>query len=166
MKQESKIIDKQVFDLTDALRAPVLTADQSWASAIPDRILDLVVQSRMLSLIIDDKMATYPEVIAYLMTATLRAPIPSEWIEIYTHVSCKVCEDHFGEDHWKEIDALRKLDQYKQEQLDMLRRMIYAKRRTQIKQRLKEMKKIENNEISNPEPIKVVQSTQMSLWDS
>lgn len=150
----------------DALRSPVLTYDQTWASAIPNRILKLVVQARMLSLIKEDEMASYPEAVAYMITANLNHPIPSDWAEIYIHVCCTVCEEHFGEDHWKELDGQKTLNQCNQNKLVKLCQWIYEKRRHYVKEKLKEMKIIRNEEISKPDPVKVVQATQMSLWDS
>ena len=164
-KKKSKIIDEQVFNLMDALRSPVLTFSQGWADCIPERILEIIPVSRLAASLNDEKMATMPEAVAYIMTATLEFPMHGEWVDIYTYVSCKVCQDHFGEDHWDDIKAPRELDQWNQDMLNKLRRWIYDERRKYLKDRMKSEKRLEKEEISRPDPVKIVQiEEQLKLW--
>jgi len=83
----------------------LIVADQSWAESIPDWILKEISAERMLNGIIDtikpEKTAQDralnrnnavgdAEIVAYLMTASLRAPISSDFTDIYLYVSAKV----------------------------------------------------------------------------
>jgi len=83
----------------------LIVADQSWADAIPEWILKEISAERMINGIIDtmkpEKTAQNTvqshnnavgdaEIVAYLMTASLRAPISSDFTDIYLYVSAKV----------------------------------------------------------------------------
>ena len=139
MKQESRI-DEQVFNLMDALRSPVLTFSTSWADCLPKRLLDIIPMARLKALIQHEELATYPEVTAYIMTATLEFPMHGEWVNIYTHVSCHVCEMWWGENHWEQVTDRRELSSDEERDLRMLRQWIYEKRRKTLKERMKSEK--------------------------
>lgn len=127
------------FDITDALSAPVLTFSVSWT--IPKRLLEIMPQARMIALIKGEELATYAEVTAYMITRSHEAPLDYEWTDIYTHVSCKVCEEFFNEDHWDEVKAPRELSPWLVAQLKGLRVHLYEKRRKLLKQQINAEKK-------------------------
>jgi hypothetical protein len=129
--------DSHVFDLVDALEAPVLTFSMSWADIIPKRLLDILPVARMIALMQGEQLATYAEVAIYIYTRTLEAPMASEWVDIYTHVSCTTLQQYFNEDHWKEVGAPMKLSDWLQSKLRDLRSHIYNKRRDILKGQLK-----------------------------
>lgn len=130
-----------VFDMVDALNAPIITFSQQWANVIPKRMLEIVRPARLKALILRENLATYPESVIYIYTRSLEAPMDQEWVDIYTHVSCKTLEDWFGEDRWNDINAPKKLNPWLQSKLDRLKQFIYHKRREIVKQRLKEMER-------------------------
>jgi hypothetical protein len=131
------------FDLIDALRSPVLTNDTSWADCIPKRILEIIPIARLKAMRLGEQMATLPECIAYIMTRSMIAPMTSEWVNIYTYLGCKVCQDWFGEDHWDKITDRKTLSNYEEEQyLKPLRRHIYEKRRQLLKYKFHTIKEI------------------------
>lgn len=130
-------MEEQIFNLMDALNAPLITYTTSWADCIPKRIRDTIPMARIQSLIMKENMATLPEVAAYLITRTFEAPMSSEWVNIYTHVLCKVCEDYFNENHWDEITYTRLLNSDEQRYLKDLRVWIYERRRKALKDKLK-----------------------------
>ena len=139
MKQDSGI-----FDIMDALTAPVLTHAQSWADSIPGRLIKTIPIARMKSLMMKEEFATLPETVAFIMTRTMEAPMNSDWAEIYFHVSCTVCQDYFNEDHWEQIGAHRTLSEYQERHLLMpLRRWIYERRRKVVKERMKAVEHID-----------------------
>lgn len=139
MKQESKIIDEQVFNLLDALQSPILTHDTSWHNVIPERLKKVIPQSRMIALMKNDEFATYEEVCAFMMTRVMLAPLTGEWFDIYMHVSCTVCQNNWNEDHWQLLEAKKKLSIYEQTQFLLpLRKFIYEKRRQYLKIKMKE----------------------------
>lgn len=135
------------FDLIDALQSPILTHDVSWADTIPERLKKVIPMARMKALMIESEkdLATLPEVLAFMYTRVMIAPLTGEWFEIYMNVSCNVCEEWFHEDHWKTLDAKRELSTYEQTQFLLpLRQFIYERRRKILKERLKENKPAPN----------------------
>ena len=126
-----------VFDIVDALSAPILTFSKHWADVLPERILNIVQLARMIALMKGEQTATYAECVIYMYTRTLEAPMDHEWTDIYTHVSCTTLEDWFGEDHWNDTRAPKELSDWLQSKLTGLRRHIYEKRREILKQKCK-----------------------------
>ena len=165
MNKES---EKGLFDLIDALRAPILTHAGTWKDAIPQRILKIIPESRFVALLAQEQMATYPECVAFIMTATLEAPTDSDWTDIYTHVACQVLQDYFGEDHWEEVRAPRTLSEYQRNYLlNPLRRHIYERRRKLLKEQMKEDKKLTEkieDQYAEMQKIPAVAGQQLSLF--
>lgn len=138
MKQSSRVIDAQIFDLMETLRAPIITFSQSWADTIPKRLLNAITMARMRALFLGEEMATYEEVLAYMYTRTLESPLHGEWFDIYMHVSCSVCKSCWNEDHWEELQGKKELNDYEKNHLLMpLRKWIYKKRRDAFKPKYK-----------------------------
>jgi len=136
---KNKVVEDGVFDLVDALSSPVLTHAQTWADCIPDRLIKIVPMARLKSLLLQEKFASLAETCAFIMTRTMEAPMSSEWVNIYTYVSCKVCEEWWNEDHWKDGIAPDNLTDYENKYLLMpLRLWIYDRRRKVLKGRLKD----------------------------
>lgn len=137
-QSDRQIQDGYIFDLMDALRSPVLTHEASWISAIPDRMLKLVTMERMKQLIMKQATASDVELIIFIMTRTFESAMTSEWVDIYTHYACKVCQEAFGEDHWEDVKAPRELTEYCTKYLVApLRDHIYTRRRKILKERMK-----------------------------
>jgi hypothetical protein len=132
---EKKAADEYSFNLMDALRSPVITASPMWADTIPARLLRELPLARMKALKKGEQMATYLECSIYLYTASLEAPMTHDWTTITCHVSCKVLEDLFNEDHWQELRATKVLNDYLMSELNKLRHSIYSKRRDLLKKR-------------------------------
>lgn len=149
-----------VFDLMDALKSPILTFSQSWADTLPKRLLDIITMSRMVALMTHEEIATYPEAYAYFMTRTMEAPMQDEWVDIYLHVSCTVCEQYWKEDHWDELQAMRTLPEYHTSLLKGLRVRIYEQRRKILKSRLKGLK----TKVQKEPEEKKVEIVQLSLF--
>lgn len=158
LEKNSKLKQKPeknyVFDILDALNAPVLTFSQQWADMIPKRIIDLVPMARMIALMRQERTATYAECVIYIYTRALEAPMDYEWTDIYTHVGCKTLEDWFGENHWQATGAPAKLSEWLLSKLDGLRRDIYNKRRDILKSRIKQEEQVEVKEGESPKEIK------------
>lgn len=132
-----KGIDSYIFDMLDALKAPILTFSQAWADTIPNRLLDIILTARVIALKKEEELATFPECSAYIYTRTLESPMDSDWTNIYTHVSCCVCQDWFNEDHWEEVQAPKRLTDWQESKLNKLRRHLYERRRKILKERMK-----------------------------
>ena len=144
MKSKSQVRDKFTFELMDALRSPILTHSQAWADCIPKRLLDLITPARLIAQIQGKEMATMPEVVAYIMTATMEFPMHGEWVDIFTHCSCTVAEQYWKEDHWDAVQAPRELSDYHLKQFFWpLQKWIYERRRKILKQRMKDERVIQ-----------------------
>jgi hypothetical protein len=126
-----------VFHFMDILSAPVLTHTTSWADAIPPRLMKIITMARLKAGLQKEQLATFPEVTAFMITRTFEAPMDHDWTEIYTFVSCTVCEEYFGEDHWSQVCPDKRLNDYQQDLLLRLRRWIYEKRRLAVHKRIK-----------------------------
>lgn len=146
-----------IFDITDALRSPILTFSHQWANLIPSRLLNQVTISRMVALLKEECLATYPESCIYLYTASFEGPLDADWTNIYTHVSCKSLQDWFNEDHWNSVKGPRVLNEWLASKLNKLRRHIYQKRREILNQRIKAeeklTKELQTNSVKNPPAI-------------
>jgi hypothetical protein len=126
------------FDFCDALHSPLITFDVTWADCIPDRIKKLVTRERLAALLRHEELATLPEVVIYLTTRSFNAPMDSDWTDIFTHCSCRVLLDHFGEDNFDQLGARKALTNDQNRDLTALRRKIWESRRAALKKRQKE----------------------------
>lgn len=142
-KQNQNTEGNYVFDILDALNAPILTFSKQWADIIPRRIIHIVPLARMLALIRNEKLATYAECTIYIYTRTFESPMDHEWADIYTHVSCKTLEEWFGENHWQAVGAPPTLNEWLLSKLDGLRLHIYNKRRDILKSRIKQEEQVQ-----------------------
>jgi hypothetical protein len=161
LKQKQKSEKDYVFDIVDALSAPVLVFSTLWSDIIPKRLFEILPLARMKALMQGEQLATYAECVIYIYPRTLEAPMTSEWVDIYTHISCKTLEEWFGEDHWNEVKAPRELSQWLLSQLGDLRCHLYNKRREILKTRLKSEEKIDAK--SKHEKVTETTSIQQSL---
>lgn len=134
------------FDLMDCLCSPILTHDESWASAIPKRLTSSITLARMQQMALKEPKASYAEVCAFMYTRALIAPLTGDWFEIYLHVSCSVCEQLWQENHWQELEAKRQLDGWHTDLLNKLRYWIYEQRRKHLKLKLKSEKQYSKEE--------------------
>jgi len=168
MKKHDKDAERCVFNLVDALRSPVLTHSSSWADCIPERIIRRIPEARMINLMQEIEMATDIECSAFIMTASMEAPLDRDWTDIYTHVACKTLQDWFGEDHWEEVRAPRTLTEYQRNYLlNPLKKHIYEKRRKILRQRMKEEPALSERVIDQAKEMQnrpVVVGQQLSLF--
>lgn len=137
MNEAKKVIENTVFDFTDAMQAPLITFETTWADCIPERIKKIIPMARLKGLMKGHTVASYPEAVAYLYTRSCVAPMTSEWSNIYCYISCMVCHYYFKETHFKDLDV-KELTSYEKQLLEKLRREIYNKRRKVLKERLKQ----------------------------
>ena len=165
-----KAIDRAVFDLMDALRSPILTHAQIWADTIPERMLKIIPVARLANFIQDKQMASDPEVVVFICTRTFESPMSREWVDIYTHMCCKVLEQYFKEDQWDNVIAPRTLSDYeKGYYLNPLRKWIYQCRRKVLKERMKvETKALKPVvcTVSEAEVIPNIIAGHYALWDT
>jgi|SRR6187399_860153 hypothetical protein len=133
VKQNKRQTEKFVFEFMDMLSAPILTHSIAWKDAIPQRLIKEITLYRLIAGMQKEELATLPETVAFIMTRSFDAPMDHDWTDIYTHVSCTVCEQCWGEDHWEHVKAPRILNQYQAGMLKHLRQWIYRRRRMHVK---------------------------------
>lgn len=133
-----------VFDLVDALSAPIVVFHESWADAMPRRFVDLVTMARLAANLQNEQLATEVECILYIYTWSMVTPINDHHLaNIYIHLCCKVLEEMLGEDRWEIMQAPRELSNEEQQEVLNLRRRIYATRRAALKDMQKDEPKEE-----------------------
>ncbi|TXJ29061.1 MAG: hypothetical protein E6Q24_05115 [Chitinophagaceae bacterium] len=140
-KGQRKEKDNFAFDIMDALTAPILTFSQQWADTMPKRLLGIIPLARLKMLLMKEEKASYEECVLYIYTRSLEAPMNTDWVDIYTHVSCKVLGDWFNENHWQETKAPKQLNEWLQSKLTGLQQHIYSKRRELLKQKIRQEKR-------------------------
>lgn len=116
----------------------LVVGDMSWADMIPDWLLEEIKQERIIYGLAgianpEAQKIGDAEVIAYLMTASMRAPMPSEYVEIYVYLTAKVMKRQGKElpDFMKE-KLERGLTQPEEYDLKELHSMIFDKRGGEI----------------------------------
>lgn len=87
-------IDKQIDELVGALMDPIIVFPGGWEDTLPDWIKSEIQIERLaqnMKALKGEKMtATDAEVCAYLYTASLTAPMDSDWTQIYLYIAGKV----------------------------------------------------------------------------
>lgn len=155
-----------MLSLMDSLTAPIITYSESWADVLPKRIIDLVTMNRLIQSIKKEEMASWPEVVLYLMTASLEHPIGSDWTDIYCYASCRVEQDHFNNDYWDQLFPQRKLSRDQERYVTDLRKWIYERRRRYVSKYMSDQRKSEKQEKNVVPAIISVQPKpeQLTLW--
>ncbi len=110
------------------LSGPIVVADHSWGETIPQWLRDAVETARLGMVLAGEKeIASEEEVVAYLYTASLAAPLGHEWAAIYLVTAARVLA-RWGKlesptEFWRSIGGWRKesLTPYQEEMLRRLR---------------------------------------------
>ena len=112
----------------------LVVGDQQWADTIPQWLLDEIREERMINGLIaltkpDFEQVGDAEVAAYLMTASLRAPMLSEYVEIYVYLGARIMKRKEKELTPEMAEKLeRGLTTSEEYELKQLRRDIYHAR--------------------------------------
>ena len=108
--------------------APIISSDSLWHDAIP-AWLKLAVYQERLEIICNEHnrnevgvYAGYPDAVAVLMSASLAAPLNSEWTDIYTWVGREVSIKYNGKSKadFKDICEKDELSNYEKGELNGL----------------------------------------------
>lgn len=148
-KKTSKSNTKQtngfVFNFMDCLTSPIIVFKSAWQDIIPEDILKNIKPSRLLCAVQQEEMASLTETLVYIMPRTYEAPMPTEWVNIYTWLGLQYAIQFKNNDQLNEMTEIApsKLSEYEMGLLNNLRRWIYDKRRKALKDRLKNAEKSE-----------------------
>lgn len=131
-----------VFDFMDCLASPIIVFKSAWQDSIPKDLLGRIKLSRLICSMAQEKKASFTETLAYMMPRTFEAPMPTEWVNIYTWLGLQYAMQSKNKgqlDAMTEI-APKELSGYEKGLLDNLRQWIYDKRRKALKNILKKNK--------------------------
>jgi hypothetical protein len=119
-------------------RNALVVGDMAWADSLPEWLLEEIRQERMILGLAAlgnpeiDKVGD-AEVTAYLMTASMRAPLTSEYTTIYCSLSAKLMAARGKELDLEMRQFLEKgLTEWEQHELKELKSMIYEQRGGEI----------------------------------
>ncbi|MBA7518070.1 hypothetical protein ES705_10136 [subsurface metagenome] len=144
-------LDKGIDNMVGSLYDPIIVHQCSWATPdmIPEWLRNQITLDRMIELMVANKegrdpIGTDSEALAYMIPASMEAPMGHDWTQIYLYLATVVID----RDKNKTVpDDIRvdKLDKMQQEDLLRLKRWLYETklkhrrgRRKEIKQEIKE----------------------------
>jgi len=143
-------LDKGIDNLVGSLCDPIIVHKCGWGTRdmIPEWLRNRITLDRMLELMVANKegrdpIGTNSEALAYMIPASMEAPMGHDWSQIYLHLATVVID---GEKNKVVPDDIRvdKLDNMQQEDLLRFKRWIYetklkhrAGRRKEIKREIK-----------------------------
>ncbi len=142
-KSNKKRTNDFVFNFMDCLTSPIIVFKSVWQDTIPKDILKNIKLSRLLCSMQQEEMASLTETLAYMMPRTYEAPMPTEWVNIYTWLGLQYAVQfkNSGQLNAMTEIAPSKLSEYEMGLLNNLRIWIYDKRRKALKDRLKNAEK-------------------------
>ena len=144
-KRTKKDKNDFVFDFMDCLASPIIVFKSAWQDTIPKDILGRIKLSRIICSMTKEKMASLTETLAYIMPRTYEAPMPTEWVNIYTWLGLQYVIQFKNNDQLSAMTEIApsELSEYEIGLLNNLRRLIYDKRRKALKEKLKSAEKSE-----------------------
>ncbi len=116
----------------------LVVGDASWADIIPEWLLEEIKHERIIHGLAGIARSDAPkvgdaEIAAYLMTASMRGPIPSEYVEIYVFLTARLIQKRGQKLPDFMTEKLeRGLTQYEEHTLNDLKSDIYRKRGGEI----------------------------------
>lgn len=131
-----------VFDFMDCLASPIIVFKSAWQDTIPKDILGRIKLSRLICSMTQEKMASFTETLAYMMPRTFEAPMPTEWVNIYTWLGLQYVIQFKNKGQLGAMVEIapKELSEYEMGLLNNLRKWIYDKRRQALKGILKKNK--------------------------
>lgn len=142
VKQTKKIKDDFVFDFMDCLVSPIIVFKSAWQDTVPKDMLRSIKLSRLMCSMAHKKTASLTEALAYMMPRTFEAPMPTEWVNIYTWLGLQYAKHALNKDQLEAMSdiAPKELSDYEKGLLNNLRQWIYKQRRQALKDMLKKHK--------------------------
>lgn len=129
-----KKVDSLVKDLAYSIMGTIIVAEEGWGKDLPDWIKTQITLERMANNIRRAKgekieEATDAEVVAYLYTLSLTAPMTREGVNVYEYLVGKYAKLPEGME-------VSELDEYEQRTLTQLKRQIYRDSTKAFKSRI------------------------------
>lgn len=138
-----------VFDFMDCLTSPIIVFKSAWQNSIPPEILGNIKISRLLCAMKQEQMASLTETLAYMMPRTFEAPMPTEWVNIYTWLGLQYAMQFKKKEQLKAMTEIapKELSDYELGLLNHLRQWLYEKRRVTLKTILKKVEKSKSDDL-------------------
>ena len=152
----NRIVDKQIDSLVGALVDPIVVMPGGWGDSLPDWIKGEIQIERLVLLMTGEETATDAEACAYLYTASLEAPMDSDWTQIYLYVAGEMVSMN-REIQIPEDIGVDSLNDYQIGLLQGLKDWIYERRvkHRQEKQRVEKAQAMAEAKARAPEQLKL-----------
>ncbi|MBU3820981.1 hypothetical protein KO566_02825 [Flavobacteriaceae bacterium XHP0103] len=125
------------------MSSPIIVFESAWKDTIPKDLLANVKLSRLWALMLKEDKASLTEALVYMMPRTYEAPLPYEWVNIYTWLGLQYAMQYKNKEQVEVLSdiAPKELSDYETGLLENLRKWIYRQRRKALKARLKDLEK-------------------------
>ena len=137
MVSEKQKVERGISDLVGTFTDPIIVMPGGWGDTLPDWIKTSITLERLVmnmeSLKGKEATATDAEACAYLYTASLTAPMDSDWTQIYLYIATTVYEKWRSKESGVKMPEDIRVDSLSDYQMGELRRLkdwIYRKRTT------------------------------------
>ena len=147
----------------------LVVGDATWADMIPDWLLEEIKAERLIYGLAGIANPDAPkvgdaEITAYLMTASMRAPMPSEYVEVYVYLTARLMKKRGTKLPDFMAEKLEKgLTQYEEHTLNDLKSDIYRKRGGEIDTPLLNVMRTFNQEIERKKDAPAIQRNVLQL---
>jgi hypothetical protein len=143
-----KKVDGWIDEIVGALCDPIIVMPGGWGEDLPDWLRQRVTIERLGENILALKesrepTATNAEAACYLFTASLSAPIGSDWTQIYLYVAGREIKNEAKTEMLSDI-KVEVLTEYQQRELKQLKNWIYQQRVKHRKDKKKDLRQGEH----------------------
>jgi hypothetical protein len=130
-----KQVEKGISEIVGALTDPIIVYPGGWGDTLPEWLKTSITLERlsmnMKALKGEEMTGTDAEAVAYLMTASLTAPMDHDWAQIYLYVAAQTYR-RWGKNEMPPDIVVDKLDDGQIADLNRLKEWLYH-RRTQAR---------------------------------
>ena len=140
-------LDRAIENLAGSLCDPIIVHQGAWATRdmIPEWLRNQITLDRMIELMVANKegrdpIGTDSEALAYLIPASMEAPMGHDWTQIYLHLATVVIDRQKDKVVPDDI-RVDKLDKMQQQDLLRLKRWLYGTKLKHRTDRRKEIKR-------------------------
>ena len=128
-----KTVEKGISDIVGVFSDPIIVFPGGWGDTLPDWLKTAITLERlamnMKALKGEEMTGTDAEACAYLYTASLTAPMDSDWTQIYLYVASKTAAYHKKTEVPEDI-RVESLRDDQMSNLNRLKEWLYHKRTT------------------------------------
>lgn len=133
---------RQIGLVARALTAPIIMHKCGWMEDVPKWLLDYIKTDRLKAMIKGeyDGKATDAEALAYLMPASLEAPLGHRWSRIYLYLATKVMKEAKSVEVPEDV-AVETLEKEEERMLNNLKKWIWMQQEKAERRKKREQKR-------------------------